>query len=91
MHATSSRPVFQSKVVLVVLGALLALALALVGVTVLSNSGSRVISGTPTETTSYYAEIARHQASERRDAAQGGGVSAEIAGHQASERADERP
>ena len=81
----------QSKVVLVVLGVALAVALVLVGVTLLSNSASRVISGTPAGTTSYYAEIARHQASERRDATQGGGVSAEIASHQASERADERP
>src|SRR5882672_2677386 len=88
MQATSSRPRLQSKVVLVVLGVALALALVLVGVTLLSNSSSRVISGTPTGTTSYYAEIARHQASERMDATQSGGVSAEIASHQASERMD---
>jgi hypothetical protein len=81
----------QSKVVLVVLGVALALALVLVGVMSLSNSSSRVISGTPTGTTSYYAEIAQHQASERADATQSGGVSAEIASHQASERADARP
>jgi hypothetical protein len=91
MQATSSRPMLQSKVVLVVLGVAIALALILVGVTSLSNSSSRVISGMPTGTTGYYAEIARHQASERADATQGGGVSAEIASHQASERADERP
>jgi hypothetical protein len=94
MQAISSRPISDSKVLLVALGLALALILALLLVLQpawLPLPGSRLASETSTGTPTVAAQTAHHQASERADADPGAAITSEATLHQAAERIEAAP